>query len=693
MSNHVPTRAKKLWDEWNLRCVVLISLLFQVVLIFLAGSRKRRASLWLKWLIWICYLLADWMAAFAVGLISHGQSNAVGKEVASFWAPFLLLHLGGPDAITAFSLEDNELWIRHLLGFIAQLGAVVYVFVQFLPNSQFVLPSVLMLFAGAYKYAERTHALYGACLSNFKAALLPNPDAGPNYARLMEEYSAMVAARVPVTIAKEPERGSSSLSTNNNDNNNIFETEILSPMEIVLNGYKFFNIFKGLIVDHMFSFHERNESRDFFFRRQAVDAFSVLEVELNFMYDALYTKMVMVNSIFVYLLRGACSVLIGVCLQQFICLPKHNITLSDKIVTYVLLGGAVFLDLVAYLNLLFSDWTIVSAKQAISRFLIRSPFGKRNHRWSNAMSQHSFISFCLKQRFRWANTVADFLGIKDILDECKYKKSIVCEQNLKEFIFNELRTKAQKAQTNKMAKEIYSARGECVLLDYPRHYSYPLISSSVSDLESEYDESLLMWHIATELCYFTSTDNNPNREICKVLSDYMLYLLVMRPKLMSAVAGIGQIRFTDTCEEAKFFFQRWRHELISTWSTPTNIGDRKVSACKKLMSVQTSVKPKEVKGDRSKSLLFDACMLAHELEKFGEVRKWEMMSKVWVELLAYAASHCRANEHARQLSEGGELIVFVWLQMAHFGLGEQFRIEAGHARAKLLAKEVNTEYP
>lgn len=60
------------------------------------------------------------------------------------------------------------------------------------------------------------------------------------------------------------------------------------------------------------------------------------------------------------------------------------------------------------------------------------------------------------------------------------------------------------------------------------------------------------------------------------------------------------------------------------------------------------------------------------------------MSKVWVELLSYAASHCRANTHAQQLSKGGELITFVWLLMAHFGLGEQFRIQEGHARAKLI---------
>ena len=41
----------------------------------------------------------------------------------AFWAPFLLLHLGGLDSITAYSLQDSELGRRHLLGLVIQVGA------------------------------------------------------------------------------------------------------------------------------------------------------------------------------------------------------------------------------------------------------------------------------------------------------------------------------------------------------------------------------------------------------------------------------------------------------------------------------------------------------------------------------------------------------------------------------------------
>ena len=110
-------------------------------------------------------------------------------------------------------------------------------------------------------------------------------------------------------------------------------------------------------------------------------------------------------------------------------------------------------------------------------------------------------------------------------------------------------------------------------------------------------------------------------------------------------------------------------------------------AYKALLLIETIVKPIEVKGDRSKSVLFNACILAKELKKLDEMKRWKVMSEVWVELLSYAASHCRANTHAEQFNKGGELVTFVWLLMTQLGLGDQFQVEAGHARAKLLVQK------
>ncbi|XP_027120544.1 uncharacterized protein [Coffea arabica] len=711
MASLIPHMVKRLWDEWNLRAAVLISLFFQMVLISLATLRKRTGSRIVNAIIWSVYLLADWLAAFAVGLISNGQSNGnpdkfrVNEDLAAFWAPFLLLHLGGPDNITAFSLEDNELWIRHLLGLVIQLVAVAYVFAQSIENVLSV-PTILLFFAGAIKYAERTRALYLGCLGNFKASMLPMPDAGPNYVQLMEEYSSRKAADVPVRIKieNEPERGSQTSEIPD------WTTEEITHLEVVQKGYEFFTNFRGLIVDHMFSFHERNQSRSFFSRRATHDAFRVMEVELNFMYDSLYTKMAVVHGYIGFVFRFICSVLIVLSFVEFESHRSPEINHFDVTVTYILLYGAVGLDLVALIKVIFSDWTVVGLKTGRVKRIVSEVRDKLSfhRRWSNTISQHNLINFCLNQRWRWLDIAAETVGLKAFLDEMKYKKDFVIQDNLKVFIFEELKDKARKAETNKDAKEIYSARGQRALSGYIRSRS-DTISSSVGE-EVDYDESLLLWHIATELCYSTSSNaENSNREFCKLISDYMLYLLVMRPTMMSAVAGIGQIRFQDTCEEAKKFFSRWKTESRPSISTALDICSklniyvaakntpparasssattRQRDACQKLLNVDTEVKPIYVKGDRSKSVLFDACMLAKELRNLEYDQRWEIMSKVWVELLSYAASHCRANAHAQELSKGGELITFVWLLMAHFGLGEQFRIEAGHARAKLIVEK------
>ena len=66
-------------------------------------------------IIWSAYLLVDTTAIYALGHMSVNSSKWLPEhQLMAFWAPFLLLHLGGQDNITAYSIEDNRLWLRHL---------------------------------------------------------------------------------------------------------------------------------------------------------------------------------------------------------------------------------------------------------------------------------------------------------------------------------------------------------------------------------------------------------------------------------------------------------------------------------------------------------------------------------------------------------------------------------------------------
>ena len=103
-------------------------------------------------------------------------------------------------------------------------------------------------------------------------------------------------------------------------------------------------------------------------------------------------------------------------------------------------------------------------------------------------------------------------------------------------------------------------------------------------------------------------------------------------------------------------------------------------ACYELYEVDTD-SLEEVKGDETKSVLFYGCRLAKQLQSLVSqedwecAKKWDMINKVWVELLAYAAVHCGWREHGQQLRRGGELLTHVCLLMAHLGLSEQYQIQ------------------
>ena len=66
-----------------------------------------------------------------------------------------------------------------------------------------------------------------------------------------------------------------------------------------------------------------------------------------------------------------------------------------------------------------------------------------------------------------------------------------------------------------------------------------------------------------------------------------------------------------------------------------------------------------------------AFQVARTLNQMDE--KWEILSKFWVENLAYVATLCRGDNLAQLLSKGGELLTHVWFLLEHFDLTESFK--------------------
>lgn len=419
----------------------------------------------------------------------------------------------------------------------------------------------------------------------------------------------------------------------------------------------------------------------------------MIEIELGFVYDVLYTKAAIIQSA------------IGLCLR-FISLSSTLIALMafwninwdgypgpDVSITLLLLFGAIGLEFYAILLLLSSDWTLLwlSKHKNKSAYLVyrvvscfRCVVNKK--KWANSMGQYCLLDSCLQdmpKRDSQNSCYKEMLSktLKAICFSCQHSKSVNVSSDLKESIFKHLLEKSKGASDLRTSRQLISGRGDLVL-----QKNGCLEELGWSIVEVEFDHSILLWHIATSLCFYSdhlkylkNDDRCISRKVGKLLSNYMMYLLVEWPNMLPN--GIGQIRFQDTRAEAKEF-------LKERSCSP----DDKSLACTSLLGVEIGIPPIEIKGDRSKSILFDACKLAKllysmEIEKnWDELKRWEVICQVWIEMLSYAASQCRWNHHAQQLGHGGELLTHVWLLMTHLGMTQQLQISQGHARAKLIVQ-------
>ena len=64
-----------LWNQWAIQILVLLSFTLQVVLLLLAGIRRRKAPTVLRLLLWLAYQLADSTAIYALGRVKKTGRN------------------------------------------------------------------------------------------------------------------------------------------------------------------------------------------------------------------------------------------------------------------------------------------------------------------------------------------------------------------------------------------------------------------------------------------------------------------------------------------------------------------------------------------------------------------------------------------------------------------------------------------
>ncbi|KAJ1276479.1 hypothetical protein BS78_05G217600 [Paspalum vaginatum] len=683
-----------LLNEWEIQCLVLLSFGLQVFLFLAADVRRRSLSRVVGVLIWLAYLSADSVAIFTLG---HLAVHATGPnhQLVFLWAPFVLLHLGGQDTITAFSMQDNELWRRHLLTLAQQVALAVYdVSKSPWPDRRLLAIVMLMFLSGCIKYAERTVCLASARPDRLMADFLRGFE---DRIKSIKEMQSI--ARVGLGSSRYlSSRAFSKFSLN--PAMDVMSTDILPSYDWSVSRDIFADLYSKVSrLDH--------PSKEDYFRQM----YRFAEERLFVCYQRLYTKAIFRLSplgaflhLVTFLSTSAAMVLFHFSVMGW-GHARGTYSSVDVVVTYVLLAGAVALEVSSFVLSMFTRQDLWSHPVLCSCIQCRPVIGlvfcltcgecavrlrrwRPPQHWSQKLAQYNITERSAQQ----------LAAGRSLLPRCIAEpimvgtKPLLVTNDLKTFIIQKLLD----ADAMLTDSDFTGSRGEVALSKWTggrlEDAAGAVLRESLKDVD--FPTSVLLWHIATDVCFFRSAtataaadnpaDDEEKKTISSKLSNYIMYLVfkcgVMRTSgsqflLLKAqdevIVHLTKAGKDEAQQEGKKNACHDEHVAMECLLR-SGLLER---SCQDLAAGNAAPPPPtpsaiEVLGD---AVLPRAFRVAAALDSIrGRQRDqqaaaggscWDLIATVWLEMLYYVAPRCGASFHRQHLSTGGELVTHVLVLM------------------------------
>ncbi|CAN6270792.1 unnamed protein product [Urochloa humidicola] len=663
-----------LWNQWGIHMMVLMSFTLQVFLLAFGGIRRRSSSAMLRFTLWLAYLLADSTAIYTLGHLSVVSRSREHRLVA-FWAPFLLLHLGGPDNITAYALEDNRLWLRHLQTLTVQVLAAAYVIYKYMAGSGTLLlvASISMFVAGLVKYCERIWALKRGNMSSIHVSF--EGDGSSDF----KDYQDGKLLR-----------------------------EGMSKGQVLLRAHSHFDLCKSVFMDSVLTRkHQDTVLHDVLPPAQPETIqYELVEMELSLLYDNLYTKAAVIHT--------------WVVLSTWTCWSLNRRRSRGR------------------------EWLLCAI--APLRQFMRPATSKRL--WAGSIGQYNLFHWCTRDRNKIGSRLAKKIGVNDWWNKLHFSgnfspTSFFSTEDLKEEVLRMLmRLQCDGICINQRNNFIlgFNTRGSFTLESMGMYKGLAKWSVNV-----DFEVSILVWHITTEAYICWSKAARPGKfvEAIKVLSNYMMFLLLVKPDMLPERTTYKP--YQRTCNALDLLWsgqpspsrswnpfrmlkellhndgpdgsrvQQWEKllEMVVSDATESKNGltsgpkpgtwqfeDREALAngvflAKELLNMEFP----SLRGGSSGEAATIICEIKDKAEEEEEKEHQgqgeeereeeeeereeeeeippapssplprsdmlELILGMWVEMMLYAGDRINRDSHARQLTNGGEFITILWL-LAHY---------------------------
>ncbi|GLJ19053.1 hypothetical protein SUGI_0342000 [Cryptomeria japonica] len=730
--------------------------MLQLVLIVLGPRRYHSSNAIFRFVLWGAYISADAVSICALGSMMHSARSGI----YGIWAPLLLLHLGAPDAITAYSMADNELWLRHAFIMVYQVAAAVYVMYSSALKGHALASAILLLVAGAIKYGEKPLALWFSSFPQIFRSCLPISKYMKN-GNVVESCRYIVMGEGQLQRARANEKNSSSLgggvkqtegsletssveegtkkaevsieASSHEEGRRIITIEDIKSAKIkernynLCLAYALFKMYKRRFASLDFDEVGVPETRAFWLKFSGKEAFRIVELELKFMYDELFSKWKEVTfSSFLTVLRLVNCILMGA--SVFLIWREKQHREAQRTVTYVVISVALVAEVFQFFRIMISDWTMVRLVCAhVEAF--KHPLSQSTLNWCKIcmlkvleiaelvlgkvqnvvrrdtfeIRQHCLIGTCLgKSRFVWK--MAGFFPkfnrhIVSVYIKVRHIHKVSVQDELKDFIFDILKQKIS------LQNDIEKCRRNIYMFEEDE---FGIFKEGSYNLE----EVILRLHVTTTMLdmkrALLEQIEDENVRLSRVLSRYCSYLLLSRPNLLPLHPEKARIVYMQHVERIVEMHEsllrpsgkRSQYHYMEPISKEVNnalaeaigiplelLGKEENEEERKRGYVKwkRNQEEKREKKDKEKRIstrdedMEEARIIGYEewKRKEEENRKkkdeerWTLLAEYWGRLVIYMAVYNKTSSHAECMADGGEFLSQVWVLLGHMGCGDQ----------------------
>ncbi|CAL5044875.1 unnamed protein product [Urochloa decumbens] len=645
------------------------------ILVELFGSRRRRYSHgFFRFFVWAVYTLFTVLGPYTIGLLQDGPFR---DQTFVLWGTILLLIQVSADSLSVYSIHDIEQRKRMLVQHMLQIILVLWLIVNCKGHNKSYTATIWMFWIQSviltYRKSRilRNASKKGGLLKQSKVVAdymmieheqIPQDFnhrtmQGYKYIFHGEEELASLLPTAPEYRVEFKEAAMTKFTTIDSvwqwiESQSVLSQEAKETIKDFALSFSLFKLLKRRLCGYQIGEAGLAKTLDFMLHGLISEegnyarAFAIIEMELAFLYDFLYTRFDTKAPRY----KGwAFYFVVVVTVWNFItgAFSKHyhRSNLEQRVhgtnvthwVTIVLLIIVLVLSPFPP-STLFDRWELVdelhSYKQPTwEKAMFRVKHISQNC-WQRALGQYSLL---LKFDYHPWNVLRLLsLGLVDSTREGqKAGKKIMLTDELIERVlsgFKERNGQLQDGQSalarNQLGNQFSWA---CTL---PTHI-----------------HKILVWHIGTTI----AMDGHPvpptgDHRVAKTLSDYCAYLVAFVPDMLPGHGYDNQRIFDAMVMEA-------RGSLTGC--------DTVSSRCEKLVM---AVLP----SNSSCTILELGGKLGRELRGVVPVeQRWKVLADFWAEFILFLAPSNNAEIHAEKLAAGGEFMTHLWALLTHAGILER----------------------